>query len=133
MVITPESLSLHNAFVFLKTAVLRYVWRETGKEEFLAALHSTWLEAISHPEKVNIRTSIESIRKWDRYSAFVVRGLIDELKIKFVVNKYRDSSEDIHIRSFSRAPAETPLLEKQSHLPGCSPLRPKGAPFDTGD
>ena len=100
MVITPESLSLHNAFVFLKTAVLRYVWRETGKEEFLAALHSTWLEAISHPEKVNIRTSIEAIRKWDRYSAFVVRGLIDELKIKFVVNKYRDSSEDIHIRSF---------------------------------
>ena len=40
IVITPESLSLHNAFVFLKSAILRFLWTELGREDFLNPVRS---------------------------------------------------------------------------------------------
>ena len=40
VVITPEALSLHNTFVFLKAAILRFLWGELEREEFLSPVKS---------------------------------------------------------------------------------------------
>ena len=100
IVITPEALSLHNAFLFLKTLILHYLWRELGKEGFLSAVKPTWQKMIDDRQDIIIPELIDQIRDWDRYAAYVVTGLINDLKIKFLVNQYRGSSENSHLKNF---------------------------------
>ncbi len=100
IVITPEALSLHNAFLFLKTLILHYLWRELGKESFLSAVKPAWQKMIDDRQNISILELIDEIRDWDRYAAYVLTGLINDLKIKFLVNQYRGSSEDSHLKNF---------------------------------
>jgi flagellar biosynthesis protein FlhG len=100
IVITPEALSLHNAFLFLKTLILHYLWRELGKEGFLSAVKPTWQKMIDDRQDIIIPELIDRIRDWDRYAAYVLTGLINDLKIKFLVNQYRGSSENSHLKNF---------------------------------
>jgi len=100
IVITPEALSLHNAFLFLKTLILHYLWRELGKEGLLSAVKPTWQEMIDDRQDIIIPELIDRIRDWDRYAAYVLTGLINDLKIKFLVNQYRGSSENSHLKNF---------------------------------
>ena len=100
IVITPEALSLHNAFLFLKTLILHYLWRELGKEGFLSAVRPTWQKMIDDRQDIIIPELIDHIRDWDRYAAYVLTGLINDLKIKFLVNQYRGSSENSHLKNF---------------------------------
>ena len=102
IVITPESLSLHNAFVFLKTVILHYLWRELEKEEVLSTVRKNWGQMIDDREHLDIRSLIERVKVWDRYAAFVLAGLINELEIKFIVNRYRGGIENAHLRKFHR-------------------------------
>ena len=100
IVITPEARSLHNAFLFLKTLILHYRWRELGKEGLLSAVKPTWQEMIDDRQDIIIPELIDRIREWDRYAAYVLTGLINDLKIKFLVNQYRGSSENSHLKNF---------------------------------
>ena len=100
IVITPEALSLHNAFLFLKTLILHYLWRELGKEGLLSSVKPTWQKLIDDRQNISIPELIDRIRDWDRYAAYVLTGLIDDLKIKFLVNQYRGSSENSHLKNF---------------------------------
>jgi len=100
IVITPEALSLHNAFLFLKTLILHYLWRELGKEGLLSAVKPTWQKMIDDRQDIVIPELIDRIRDWDRYAAYVLTGLINDLKIKFLVNQYRGSSENSHLKNF---------------------------------
>ena len=100
IVITPEALSLHNAFLFLKTLILHYLWRELGKEGLLSSVKPTWQKLIDDRQDISIPELIDRIRDWDRYAAYVLTGLIDDLKIKFLVNQYRGSSENSHLKNF---------------------------------
>ena len=100
IVITPEALSLHNAFLFLKTLILHYLWRELGKEDLLSAVKPTWQKMIDERQGIIIPELIDRIRDWDRYAAYVLTGLINDLKIKFLVNQYRGSSENSHLKNF---------------------------------
>jgi len=100
IVITPEALSLHNAFLFLKTLILHYLWRELGKEGLLSSVKPTWQKLIDDRQDISIPELIDGIRDWDRYAAYVLTGLIDDLKIKFLVNQYRGSSENSHLKNF---------------------------------
>jgi flagellar biosynthesis protein FlhG len=102
IVITPESLSLHNAFVFLKTVILHYLWRELEREEVLSTVRQNWGQMIDDREHLDIRSLIERVKVWDRYAAFVLAGLINELEIKFIVNRYRGGIENAHLRKFHR-------------------------------
>ena len=100
IVITPEALSLHNAFLFLKTLILHYLWRELGKESLLSSVKPAWQKLIDDRQDISIPELIDGIRDWDRYAAYVLTGLIDDLKIKFLVNQYRGSSENSHLKNF---------------------------------
>ena len=100
VVVTPESLSLHNAFVFLKTAILRSLWNELGSEDFLAPVKANLEKMIDHQEELDLGILIDRVKLWDRYAAYVLAGLIDDLKIKFIVNMYRGGAEKSHLRNF---------------------------------
>ena len=100
IVITPEALSLHNAFLFLKTLILHYLWRELGKEGLLSAVKPTWQKMIDDRQDISIPELIDQIRDWDRYAAYVLTGLINDLKIKLLVNQYRGSSENSQLKNF---------------------------------
>ncbi len=100
VVINPESLSLHNAFVFLKIAIFRFLWRELEKQDFRLTMNST-LQKLTE-NTLTIPSLIEKVREHDRYSACVLVGLIDELKIKFVVNKYGGENDAFYIRKFQQ-------------------------------
>ena len=100
VVVAPEALSLHNAFVFLKTALLRFLWRELDREDFLGPVKSTLKKLVANQETLDIPLLIEKLKKWYRYSAYVLSGLIDDLKIKFIVNMYRGGEERSHLLRF---------------------------------
>ena len=95
VVITPEALSLHNAFVFLKAAILRFLWGELEREEFLSPVKSNLRWMIEDEKDLNIGKLIDRLKVWDRYAAYVLAGLINDLKIApgvVVVDKDRDFS-----------------------------------------
>ena len=100
VVITPESLSLHNAFVFLKTVILHLLWREVVQRPSLASVKENWRQAIDDPEHLDIPTLIGRIKLWDMDAADTLKGLINDLQIKFVVNKYRGGVENLHLKKF---------------------------------
>ena len=102
IVITPESLSLHNAFVFLKTVILHFLWRELEKEDVLSTVKQNWGQMIDDREHLDIRMLIDRVKVWDRYAAYVLAGLINDLEIKFIVNRYRGGIENAHLRKFHR-------------------------------
>ena len=100
IVITPESLSLHNAFVFLKSAILHFLWRELEREDFLASVKSNLRLMLGQQKELNIGKLLDQLKLWDRYAAYVLAGLINDLKIKFVVNMYRGGVEKSHLTKF---------------------------------
>ena len=100
IVITPEALSLHNAFVFLKAAILHFLWGELEREEFLSPVKSNLRWMIEDEKDLNIGKLIERLKSWDRYAAYVLGGLINDLKIKFVVNMYRGGVQKSHLQNF---------------------------------
>ena len=100
VVITPESLALHNAFVFLKTAIVHFLWRELDREGFLASVKTKLKEMLDEQTDLDIGRLIDRVRMWDRYAAYVLTGLIDEFKINIVVNMYRGGPEKAHLRRF---------------------------------
>lgn len=102
IVTTPESLSLHNAFVFLKTVILHYLWRQLEREDVLSTVRQNWGQMIDDREYLDIRSLLERVKVWDRYAGFILAGLINELEIKFVVNRYRGGIENAHLRKFHR-------------------------------
>ena len=100
VVITPESLSLHNAFVFLKTAVLRFLRRESLKKGFPPQVKTAWEELTKDPERLNVRGMIDQLKKRDRWAAYLLTGLLGDFKIRFVVNMYREAAETSHLKNF---------------------------------
>ena len=100
VVITPEALSLHNAFVFLKSAILRFLWGELEREEFLSPVKSNLRWMIEDEKDLNIGKLIDRLKAWDRYAAYVLAVLINDLKIKFVVNMYRGGVQNSHLQNF---------------------------------
>ncbi len=112
ILVTPESLSLDNAFVFLKAAMLRFLQRELGKEEFLSPLRSSLTRLTVDQESLNIHRVLEKMKNWDRFAAYVLGGMIEDLNIKFIVNMYRGGSERSHLRRFHRLVFEHLQLSK---------------------
>ena len=64
VVITPEALSLHNAFVFLKAAILRFLWGELEREEFLSPVKSNLRWMIEDEKDLNIGKLIDRLKVW---------------------------------------------------------------------
>lgn len=93
IVINPDPLSLQNSFIFLKSAILRFLLRELSDEDFLSPVKKTLLQIVEAEQNLNIRELIGKLKKWDRFATYVLAGLVDDLKVKFVVNLYRGGDE----------------------------------------
>lgn len=100
VVINPESLSLHNSFMFLKSAVLHYVNQQLRQREFLEPVREKVAEIAASNESLDIRALIEQLKVWDRIAGYMVSGMIDDLKLKFVINMYRGGREKAYLSRF---------------------------------
>lgn len=100
IVVTPESLSLHNAFLFLKSALLHCLTRELEREKFLNSIRSKLHDALADSENLNITKISEDLKQWDRWSSYILSGLVDDLKVRFIVNMYRGGAEKTHLTRF---------------------------------
>jgi hypothetical protein len=50
---------------------------------------------IDNQEELDLAGLIDRLKLWDRYAAYVLAGLIDDLKFKFIVNMYRGGNREI--------------------------------------
>ena len=93
IVVNPDPLSLQNSFIFLKTAILRFLARELSNEDFLSPVKRQLIRIVEAEENLNIRQLVTKLKQWDRYATYVLAGLVDDLKVKIIVNMYRGSKE----------------------------------------
>lgn len=100
IVVTPEATSLHNAYLFAKSATLRSVLAQLEKEEFLNPVKAKVQQMLESSESPNLRTLIQELRTWDLYSSYVLAGIVADLDIKFVVNMYRGGADKEHLLRF---------------------------------
>jgi MinD-like ATPase involved in chromosome partitioning or flagellar assembly len=100
LVITPESLALHNAFLFIKSAIIHLIDQELSKARHLAPIRQEVHEILHHEKGVDLRTLIERLKEWDKVSAYLVRGIVDEFHIKLIVNMYRGGEEKRYLQRF---------------------------------
>jgi flagellar biosynthesis protein FlhG len=89
VVTSPESLSLHNAFVFIKSVVHRALQLEFEGEFFKA--RDKLLELLNSQEDTNMSLIIERFRRWSRYAAYIVEGILNDLKLYVVFNMVNGS------------------------------------------
>lgn len=100
LIITPEALALHNAFAFLKSLIYRTLLREFECEDFLRPLRNKFFELVYSNGEVGVHQMIDRMRSWDRYSAYIIQGLIHELKIFILVNMVVNGSEKTYVTNF---------------------------------
>jgi flagellar biosynthesis protein FlhG len=100
LITSPESLAMHNAFVFIKSVIYRNLFRELEKEQFLEPIRKKLIALINSNGDVNVEQVIGRLRSWDRYSAYIVQGLVDELKIHVVLNMWTQESEKKYVINF---------------------------------
>ncbi len=101
VVINPDPLSLQNAFIFLKAAIMKFVVEELSREDFLSPVKKTFLKVVREQENLNVQELIQELKQWDLYAAYVLAGLVDDLKLRLVVNMYRpDQDERVYLEGF---------------------------------
>ncbi len=100
VVVVPESLSMQNAFVFIKSAIIRLLEQELGRVSYLEPVRDKLQEIVSHEEIIDLKTLIDRLKEWDRFAGYMVRGIIDDLRIKIVINMYRGGKEKKYLERF---------------------------------
>ena len=100
LVTTPESLSMHNAFVFLKSLIYRTLFRELEREQALQAIQKKLSEVLYSNGELPVTQIVDRMRAWDRYSAYIVQGLIQELKIHVLFNMMLRETEKKFVTNF---------------------------------
>lgn len=100
IVTTPESLSLHNAFLFLKSAIYRSLWKELESEKFLMPIKVKLQEVVQSNGVLNMEQVLLRLKQWDRFSAYIVAGIVDELGPKLIFNMYRGEPDKKYLINF---------------------------------
>jgi flagellar biosynthesis protein FlhG len=96
----PESLSMQNAFLFIKSSIVRFIDQELSREERTLPIRNKVYEIIAKEPNLDLGTLINRLKLWDVYAGYMVRGIIDELQVKFVINMYRGGAERKYIERF---------------------------------
>jgi len=86
LVTNPESLALHNAYIFLKSLVYRTLASEFEKDIFSAATRNKLLELLNSDQELDMTRVVARFRSWSRYSAYIVQGILSDLKVHVILN-----------------------------------------------
>lgn len=100
LISVPESLALHNAFVLLKSSVYRLLWREFEREKALHPIKKKFADIVNSNGVLSLEQVVARLRAWDKYSSYIVEGLVSELKPKLVLNMCRDRTERKYLINF---------------------------------
>lgn len=100
VVVAPEALSLHNGYLFIKRAVFHYLLGELRREDFLLPVHRKLQETLQEDAGLCLGEILDRIKDWDRYSGYILAGLLGDFRVDWVVNMYRGKDEEGHIVRF---------------------------------
>lgn len=100
VVTSPESLSLHNAYGFLKSSMYRKLWHELGTEGFLHPLRRKILDVVEQNGITSVDQVIGQVKAWDRYGGYIVEGIIREVRWTLVLNMLSHPKEDQFGKNF---------------------------------
>jgi len=93
VVTSPESLALHNAFVFMKSVVYRALQMEFEGGYFTPPVRQKMFELLNSDPEMDIPRIIEKFRAWSRYAAYIVQGLLSDLKVHVIFNMVDGSGD----------------------------------------
>ncbi len=100
VVVTPDSLSLHNGFLFIKSATLYYLYLELVKEPFLLPIREKLQEIAESDAHLSLVQILDRLKKWDRWASYLVAGLLSDFRIRWLANMYRGGTEELYLERF---------------------------------
>ncbi len=112
VVTTAESLALHNAFLFLKSAIYRSLGSQLEAEPFLQPIQLQLNDVLSRNGGLTVERLLEHLKTWDRYSSYIVAGMLGEMRYKLILNMFRGGPEERYLGNFCN------LVRKYLYLRG---------------
>jgi flagellar biosynthesis protein FlhG len=98
LVTGPESLALHNAYVFVKSVVYRIVAKSLEQNGMPRGLREEIVRELYDNGDAEIRRTIESIAQRDQATADFIRVVLSGIRFHLILNKVQDPAEERYIR-----------------------------------
>ena len=133
VVITPEALSLHNAFVFLKAAILRFLWGELEREEFLSPVKSNLRWMIEDEKDLNIGKLIERLKGLGPLRSIRFGGSDQRSQNQVCGEHVSRWGSEIPPSKFSQSHVQVSVRSKQHQLSRFYPFRSRNSRLRTSD
>ncbi len=112
LVVAPEALSLHNGYLFIKRALFHYLLGELRREEFLLPVFRKLQQILQQDAATRLEGILDQVKAWDRYSGYILAGLLDDFQLHWVVNMYQGKAEERTLSKFEQ------LVQRQFALNG---------------
>ena len=100
LVVAPEALSLHNGYLFIKRAVFHHLLSELRQEEFLLPVFQRLQQILRQDAGARLEEILDRVKAWDRYSGYILAGLLDDFQLNWVINMYKGNEEERSISKF---------------------------------
>jgi flagellar biosynthesis protein FlhG len=98
LVTGPESLALHNAYVFVKSVVYRILATSLEQNGMPRGLRQEIVRELYDNGDTEIRRTIESIAQRDPATADFIRVVLSGIRFHLILNKVQDPAEERYIR-----------------------------------
>ena len=98
LVTGPESLALHNAYVFVKSIVYRIIAISLDQNGIPREQRDKIVRQLYDNGDTEIRRTIESIAQRDLAMADFIRGVLSGIRLHLILNKVQDPAEERYIR-----------------------------------
>jgi flagellar biosynthesis protein FlhG len=98
LVTGPESLALHNAYVFVKSIVYRVIAISLDQNGIPRGERDKIVRQLYDNGDTEIRRTIEAIAQHDRAMADFIRSVVSGIRIHLILNKVQDAAEERYIR-----------------------------------
>ena len=98
LVTGPESLALHNGYVFVKSIVYRVIAKSLDQTGMPRSRRDEIVRELYDNGDTEIVRTIESIAHRDRAIADYIRGVLSAIRLHLILNKVQDPAEERYVR-----------------------------------
>jgi flagellar biosynthesis protein FlhG len=98
LVTGPESLALHNAYVFVKSIVYRAIAKSLDQNGIPRGRRDEVVRELYDNGDTEIARTIESIAQRDRAMADFIRSVLSGIRLHLILNKVQDPAEERYVR-----------------------------------
>ena len=98
LVTGPESLALHNAYVFVKSIVYRVIAKSLDQNGIPRGRRDEVVRELYDNGDTEIARTIESIAQRDRAMADFIRSVLSGIRLHLILNKVQDPAEERYVQ-----------------------------------